>query len=85
MRKARKGTRQIYSVLGMVALLAALCVALPLDLSREMITEGVMSLMVAIACAIGAGIGFLHVRSAGFTYDDDESHQLDRAHRARQS
>ncbi|MEP0390806.1 MAG: hypothetical protein ABJ205_07275 [Erythrobacter sp.] len=78
-RKLNEKVRLAYSLLGFVALFAASLSAMPIHLIQTAMDNGIVSILVALNAAIGSLIGFLHLRSAGYEFDENEIAQIEEA------
>lgn len=71
--------RIAYSILGAFGLVAASAAAMPMHLLESAVQDGLVSVFVVLSATFGALIGFLHLRSVGREYDENESEQLEDA------
>ncbi len=77
LRSINVRARLMYPFLGAVALISASLAAMPMELTQTAVEKGIVSIFLALTSAIGALIGFLHLRSAGYEVDEDEIAQFE--------
>lgn len=80
MRELPQGRRSAYAGAGAAATLAGFFSVMSSDLLDATLERGVLSIVVALVAGTGAIAGFVHYRSAGFEFDDDESSKLGAKH-----
>lgn len=69
-----------YPVMGAIAIIASAAIWFPQELLQRAIAEGFLSIIFGALAGFGFLLGFLHVRSAGYRFSDDESAVLEAAY-----